>query len=53
MLCACFNIDLGVRHIKGVDNGLADALSRDTYDNLGVVNWEVALMIYLLFFRYI
>ena len=41
MLSACFNIDLRIQHIKGVDNFLADALSRGNYIKLGEVMWEV------------
>ena len=35
MLCAGFNIELQVKHIKRVENVVADALSQGKYDKLG------------------
>ena len=52
MLCACFNIDLRIQRIKGVDNVLADALSRGHYNKVGEVIWEVVPHQFLTLFRY-
>ena len=41
MLCASFNIDLRVQHIRGQANTVADALSRGKFDQLGEVSWDV------------
>ena len=41
MVCASFNIDLRVQHIRGKANTVADALSRGKLDQLGEVSWEV------------
>ena len=40
LICATWNIDLRVAHIKGKNNTLADALSRGKFDKLGDVTWE-------------
>ena len=37
---AKYNIELRVTHIKGVNNKLADALSRGQFEGLGEVEWE-------------
>ena len=52
MLCALHNIDLRLQHARGVDNAIADSLSRGKYNNLGEVQWDIVLIICLLFFRY-
>ena len=41
MLCAVHNINLGLQHVKGIDNGVADALSGGKFDKLGEVVWNV------------
>ena len=41
MLCALYNIDIRLQHVRGVDNGIADALSRGKFDRLGEVVWDV------------
>ena len=40
LITAKYNIELRVSHIKGVNNVLADALSRGRFENLGEVEWE-------------
>ena len=41
LVCATFNIDLRIKHIRGKDNSLADALSRQKFEQLGDVTWGV------------
>ena len=40
LLICKYNIDLRVSHIKGKDNVLADALSRNNLQKVGPVTWE-------------
>ena len=40
LLSCKYNIDLRVSHIKGKDNVLADALSRNKLEKVGPVTWE-------------
>ena len=40
LLICKYNIDLHVSHIKGKDNVLADALSRNKLEKVGPVTWE-------------
>ena len=39
-ICAQFKIELQVKHIKGIKNVVADALSRHKFDGLGQVVCE-------------
>ena len=41
LVAATANIDLRVKHIKGKDNILADALSRNHLHKVGDVQWEI------------
>ena len=41
MLCALHNIDLRLQHVRGIDNAMADSLSRGKYNNLGEVQWDI------------
>ena len=40
LLSCKYNIDLRISHIKGKDNVLADALSRNKLEIVGPVTWE-------------
>ena len=41
LVAATANIDLRVKHIRGKDNILADALSRSHLHKVGDVQWEI------------
>ena len=51
MLCASFDIDFKVQHIRGYNNVIAESLSHGIYECLGEVTWEVRPHNFILFFR--
>ena len=42
-VCATLNNDLRIKHIRAKDNNLADALSRQKFEEVGDVTWDVIL----------
>ena len=41
LICATLNIDLRIKNIRDKDNTLADAFSRQQFENMGDVTWDV------------
>ena len=52
VICATLNIDLRIKHIRGKDNTLADALSRQQFENVRDVTWDMIPHGLFFYFRY-